>query len=199
MPLITYTNLEDNVDDASANNFNERFGAIIDVVNGNLDSANFKAGGIPASALAPEIFARMYPVGSIYINASDDTNPGTLLGVGTWEAFGTGRVLVGYDASQTEFNAAQKEGGDKNLQAHDHNGTTDTQGAHTHSTTSQVAIRTNSTVGLTNLKTDQFSWGNVNTNSAGAHSHFFNTSTTGTGNSGNLQPYITVYIWKRVS
>ena len=30
----------------------------------------------------------VYPVGSIYINASDATNPATLLGFGTWAAFG---------------------------------------------------------------------------------------------------------------
>ena len=39
------------------------------------------------------------PVGSIYINAAVTTNPATLLGFGTWAAFGTGRVIVGYNAS----------------------------------------------------------------------------------------------------
>lgn len=39
--------------------------------------------------------AALYPVGSIYSNASSSTNPGTLLGFGTWAAFGQGRMLIG--------------------------------------------------------------------------------------------------------
>ena len=54
-----------------------------------------------------------YPVGSIYINASVATNPATLLGFGTWAAFGAGRVMVGLDAGQTEFDTAEETGGAK--------------------------------------------------------------------------------------
>jgi len=36
----------------------------------------------------------LHPVGSIYINATNSTNPATLLGFGTWVAFGAGRVPV---------------------------------------------------------------------------------------------------------
>jgi hypothetical protein len=39
--------------------------------------------------------SRLYPVGSLYLNASDATNPATLLGFGTWTEFGQGRVLIG--------------------------------------------------------------------------------------------------------
>jgi hypothetical protein len=48
--------------------------------------------------LCKQTFQVLYPVGSLYINASNATNPATLLGFGTWEAFGTGKVLVGIDA-----------------------------------------------------------------------------------------------------
>ena len=41
----------------------------------------------------------VYPVGSVYINASDSTNPATLLGFGTWSRVGTGRVMI--DANST--------------------------------------------------------------------------------------------------
>ena len=51
MGLITYTNLEDDTT-ADANKFNTRFGAIIDEVNGNLDSANLKNGAVTTSKLA---------------------------------------------------------------------------------------------------------------------------------------------------
>lgn len=35
------------------------------------------------------------PVGSLYFNASVATNPATLLGYGTWTAFGEGRMMLG--------------------------------------------------------------------------------------------------------
>lgn len=54
-----------------------------------------------------------HPIGSIYINSDDSTNPGTLLGFGTWVAFGSGKVPVGFDSSDTDFNAAEKTGGIK--------------------------------------------------------------------------------------
>src|SRR5690606_4211067 len=63
---------------------------------------------------------KIYPVGSIYINAEDDTNPATLLGFGTWEAFGSGRVPVGIDSEDEDFNTAGKTGGSKEMQEHDH-------------------------------------------------------------------------------
>lgn len=54
---------------------------------------------------------KTYPVGAIYMSVSA-TNPGSLFG-GTWAAWGTGRVPVGIDTSQTEFNSVQKTGGEK--------------------------------------------------------------------------------------
>jgi hypothetical protein len=36
----------------------------------------------------------VYPVGSIYLSTVA-TNPGTLFGIGTWSAYGAGRVLIG--------------------------------------------------------------------------------------------------------
>ena len=51
MGLINYTNLEDNTS-ADANKFNERFGAIVDEVNGNLDSQNLKNGAVTREKIA---------------------------------------------------------------------------------------------------------------------------------------------------
>jgi microcystin-dependent protein len=53
-----------------------------------------------------------WPVGSIFISTVA-TDPATLLGGGTWVAFGTGRVLVGIDAGQTEFDTVLETGGAK--------------------------------------------------------------------------------------
>ena len=57
--------------------------------------------------------ANAYPVGSIYMNASNATNPGSLLGFGSWSSFGAGRVLVGIDSSDTDFDGAEETGGSK--------------------------------------------------------------------------------------
>ncbi len=67
-----------------------------------------------------------YPVGALF-TTTEDTNPATLLGYGTWEAFGAGRTLVGIDAAQTEFDAVLKTGGAKT-----HTLTTPEMPAHTH-------------------------------------------------------------------
>ena len=66
-----------------------------------------------ASTLKAAMGSLMYPVGSIYTNASDSTNPATLLGFGTWTAFGAGKVPVGFNSADSDFNTAEKTGGEK--------------------------------------------------------------------------------------
>ena len=53
-----------------------------------------------------------FPVGAIYINVTG-VNPASELGYGTWSAFGTGRVLVGVDTSDTDFDTVLETGGSK--------------------------------------------------------------------------------------
>lgn len=142
----------------------------------------------------------LYPVGTIYINASNGTNPATLLGFGTWVSFGAGRVPVGFDSSNTNFDAAEETGGsaDTVLVSHTHTATV-TDPGHTHTLPNN---RTISTYGGTEHLAD-FN-GNERTDSAD-----INTATTGvtvanstegvSGTDKNLQPYITVYMWKRTA
>lgn len=136
----------------------------------------------------------VYPVGSIYISTSN-TNPGTLLGVGTWSAFGTGRTLVGVDTSQTEFNTVEKTGGHKALQQHTH--TMQNAGSHGHNnacvaTWGWLEDCTGFRVG------DHIAGYSMNSLPAdGSHKHTIDNA--GSGNAGNLQPYITVYMWKRTA
>lgn len=83
---------------------------------------------------------QVYPIGSIYMSAVS-TNPATLFGFGTWAAFGAGRVPVGFDAGQSEFDAAEKTGGAKThtltaaempVHGHVQDSHNHTQNAHTH-------------------------------------------------------------------
>lgn len=61
--------------------------------------------------LSQEIFKLIYPVGSIYISTVN-TNPSTYFG-GTWSAVAQGRTLVGVNSSDTDFNTVMKTGGNK--------------------------------------------------------------------------------------
>ena len=81
-----------------------------------------------------EILAAAYPVGSLYFNASNSANPSTLLGFGTWTAFGAGRVLVGYAPGDPDFGTAGAAIGEKThtLTAAEMPQHTHAQNAHTH-------------------------------------------------------------------
>ncbi len=53
-----------------------------------------------------------FPVDAIFVSVSP-VNPATSLGYGTWTAFGAGRVLVGVDGSDPDFNTVEETGGSK--------------------------------------------------------------------------------------
>jgi hypothetical protein len=72
------------------------------------------------SALATAQVRAIYPVGSIYINASDSRNPAQYLGFGTWTAI-AGRAIFGFSSSDPEFDSAGETGGSK---SHNHGGST---------------------------------------------------------------------------
>ena len=56
--------------------------------------------------------AAAWPVGSVFISTVS-TNPATLLGFGTWAAFGAGRVMVGLDSGDIDFDTEEETGGAK--------------------------------------------------------------------------------------
>jgi len=145
--------------------------------------------------------AALYPVGSIYINATNSTNPGTLLGFGTWVAFGAGRVPVGFNSSDPLFDTAEETGGSKDaiVVSHTHTGTTVSNGTHNHEA---VQAHTYASLPSGGFYTNGWVGGTVpyTTSSAGAHTHTFTTDSTGSsGTNANLQPYITVYMFKRTA
>ena len=161
---------------------------------------------INSKAETVDILSSVYPVGSIYINATNSTNPASLLGFGTWTAFGAGRVPVGFDASDSNFDTAEETGGSKDaiVVSHSHTGSTDTAAAHAHAVaggeySGSYDYGTNFVVG--NLSTTTGTRGySADTSSAGSHSHTVTVASTGSsGTNANLQPYITVYMWKRTA
>jgi len=132
---------------------------------------------VGAALTAATINALVYPVGSIYFNAAVATNPATLLGFGTWAAYGGGRVMVGVHSSGT-FDGLNETGG-----AETHTLSVAELPSHTHSFADNT--------GTTNVSIDDISHTIANrvTGTTGA---------TGGGDAhNNIQPYITIYMWKR--
>ncbi len=135
---------------------------------------------------------KVYPVGSIYISYNS-TNPGTLFG-GTWEVFGKGQTLVGIDTSQTEFNSVGKTGGEKA-----HILTLDEMPSHNHGLNLWIFNDVdysggNEIYGIIHQKTgsqvkdyqgtSEVPWSIGQSGGSQAHN--------------NLQPYITVYMYRRI-
>jgi hypothetical protein len=167
---------------------------------------------------------KVYPVGSIYLSVNN-INPSNYFG-GTWIQWGAGRVPVGVDQSQEEFKTTEKTGGNKNLQEHNHTGP---EHAHTFSGSANHSHKpSDSSYTFSTYKGSRSSdnvgaisgtgYKMVRVDATGAWSGSSRTSTetvnisgstekagtestgkAGTGNSGNLQPYITCYMWKRTA
>lgn len=135
---------------------------------------------------------KIYPIGSVYINATNATNPATLLGFGTWTAFGAGRVMVGLDSGDTDFDTAEETGGVKEvtltadqsgLPSHEHLGTS--LGGSGSETSYSVVSGRGTTPDSTTTSAANPDATNVAGGSSAVDAHT------------NLQPYITVYMWKR--
>lgn len=138
----------------------------------------------------------MYPVGSIYINATNATNPATLLGFGTWSAFGAGRVPVGVNAADPLFDTPEETGGSKDavLVSHTHTATvTDPGHSHTYTRYSTFLNQTGSATPV------WYATATANTSVATTGITVSNSTVGESATNKNLQPYITVYMWKRVS
>ncbi len=157
---------------------------------------------IATTAFVQAAMAALFPVGAIY-TAVVSTNPGTLLGFGTWTAFGAGRTLVGLDAGNALFDTAEETGGsaDAITVSHTHTATstsTVTDPGHIHTTlgygsgTSATYGNGGGVVATSNSTASAVTGVTVATSTT-------NTSTGVSGTNANYQPFITVYMWKRTA
>jgi hypothetical protein len=134
---------------------------------------------------ADALNAAAYPVGAIFTTTVAYANSAAVvaaIGGTTWVAFGGGKVLVGLDSGDTDFDTAEETGGAKT-------------GAHT-LTTAEIPSHTHTvdSYGGESGSTGRLSYGHSNTTTA--------TSSTGGGGSHShpiVQPYIVVYFWKRTA
>ena len=141
--------------------------------------------------LVDKLLDRMYPVNSIYIS-TNSTSPASLYG-GSWERYGTGRVLVSADDSDTDFTAG-KTGGKKNYDV-----ARDTDLA------VSIAIDSNALV-LFNTRGDVHSAAafHVGGSMPTGHPIDWNDKSIRSGQKVHgtmttVQPYVAVYIWRRTA
>ena len=136
----------------------------------------------------------LYPVGSIYLSVNAE-NPSELFG-GTWEQFAKGQTLVGTDESDPDFDTAEKTGGEKR-----HTNTIEETPKMKFSfsgTTGGANVVAGVNNGDVKLQGASSGWGFK----SATHTHAFSgqTNELGGGQShNNMQPYITVYMWKRTA
>lgn len=160
-------------------------------------SAGDNSTKVATTAYITAALSAMYPVGSIYTNASVSTNPATLFGFGTWTAFGAGRVMVGLNASDSSFDTLEETGGSKDaiVVSHTHSAS-DSGHQHTVTLGSINAFGTGSS-GSRGVYSGTGTGTRDLSESATAN---ISVSTTGSsGTNANLPPYIVVYMWKRTA
>lgn len=157
-----------------------------------LDSGNYKA-----------YLLNAFPVGAIYITTTN-TNPSTFLG-GTWVQFGQGRTLVGVgqgnDGSTSMSFTANSEGGKYKHQHQYGLLYGEYYGLHsrelkllTYDKEGEASWQIASLTGYQSQ--DTFNNGNpsATVRSANQYANYANTELQD-----NLQPYISVYFWKRIA
>lgn len=183
-------------------------------------------GNLPGGVDSETILQVVYPVGSLYLNAANATNPATLLGFGTWEVFGAGRTLVSLNSEDPDFDTAGETGGAKThtlteseMPSHTHTqnshshsvdppSATTSSDSHTHNTYVGYKVAAGSTATVTGAPGD--ARGNATTSDS--HSHTVNIgaftsggatatnqSTGGDMPHNNMPPYVVVYMWQRTA
>lgn len=138
------------------------------------------------------ILNKFHPVGSIYMSATLSTAAQVEAALGgTWVAWGAGRVPVGVDTSQTEFDTAEETGGAK---------------THTHDLSNAYAdLLMDASDGIYYREKTTAQWNSnykINVTGGGSTSvtRSYGTVLSGsTGAGSNLQPYITCYMYKRTA
>lgn len=157
---------------------------------------------LATTAFVKAVLLAAHPVGDIKFSTVN-VNPGTYLG-GTWVPWGSGRVPVGVDTSQAEFNAAEGTGGAKThtlsvneMPSHNHGGATGTDFPdHAHQFYRSAIVNGGVAGGGALVVSSEY----LSTTSGATERHTHSISSQGGGQPhNNLQPYITCYMFKRTA
>lgn len=138
------------------------------------------------TSLTKQLFLLMHPVGCIYMSTSS-TSPQTTFG-GTWVRWGNGRVPVGVDTTDTDFDTVEKVGGEKK-----HKLTIEEIPSHNHAIyggctiTQNIVTTANDNGWIPLLDGKKYQNEDPLVKVGGGQYH------------NNIQPYITCYMWKRTA
>lgn len=172
--------------------------AVVLVVDG-VEVARFKSDGTLTLAGSyspyhtgnkPAMLGVVYPVGSIYMNATDATNPATLLGFGTWQALGTGRMLIGAGSGTDARNETKTFAGGSTGGEYNHVLTVSEMPEHAHQTP-QGSTAPSGTTGPIYASGDDETRTTIGSNIPDS------SKVGGGAGHNNLPPYLTVYMWRR--
>ncbi|MXQ74211.1 hypothetical protein GSF08_09710 [Clostridiaceae bacterium DONG20-135] len=125
--------------------------------------------------------ACMYAIGD-FASFPEGIDPNQKFSGTHWQRI-KGRMIVGVDENQDEFNSVNKIGGSKELQEHSHGTPIPNSGG----PYSFKGYSINSNYGGSENTTFKTWWA------------LWMTSVSGKGDSGNLPPYITKFLWERVA
>lgn len=118
--------------------------------------------------------ARRIPVGDLYLTTVAGRDPAVFWGYGTWERYAQGRVLVGFNAADADFNTVGNTGGTKS-----------------------------NTISVDNLPADSnFQVNRYGGSDVSFMGQFDSGSSVDPGGAqplSNLQPYIVVAVWRRTA
>ncbi len=194
----------------SGADFNTEFTAVQTAVNTKSDlngsatesfSATTAAAGTNTTQVATTAFVEtatsastiadaVYPVGAIFTTVTayaDSAAVVTAIGGTTWVAFAAGKMLIGLDSSDTDFDTIEETGGSKT-----HTLTTSEMPAHNHDNGSYDKLvkvdGSGTTQGVDSSSTEinLLSGGTIQSAGGGAAHSIMN-------------PYIAVYMWKRTA
>ena len=146
------------------------------------------------------IFLASHPVGSLF-ETTVSTNPGTLYG-GTWAAWGGGRVPVGVNTADSDFNTVEKTGGKKTERHEFKVGYKGYYGTAVGSDDNMIQAYKSSTSSYGTYAYEGSTQASVNAGiqaSTNTRDVAQASSTGDTSETSIVQPYITCYIWKRTT
>jgi len=198
----------------SGSDFNSEFTTIQTAINSKADIASETLTGIPLAPTAAEgtnttqiattafvktaadaLNAAAYPVGSIFTTTvayADSAAVVAAIGGTTWASFGAGKVLIGLDSGDSDFDTSEETGGAKTGGSGTSGSTTlsiSQMPAHTHSSgignDTSGSSPTTSETGGSIVTTGSTGGGSGHTHTVPSHSL--------------VQPYIVVYFWKRTA
>ena len=141
---------------------------------------------VATTAFVQTALAAVYPVGAIFISTVS-TNPNTLFGFGTWVAFAAGKMLVGLDSGDSDFNSSEETGGAKThtltvaeMPSHQHDSAWGEQGTGEFGNAPNTSARGSASTDYDN-------------------NSYYTSAVGGGAAHNNLPPYIVTYMWKRTA